>query len=172
MTDWSEILSQHGQVAWQTAYRLLGNHADAADCFQKTWLDAWKLSRREPIGNWSALVRRLATARALDLLRSRYRHTNRNEPLVDPSTVVGPQVGPQEQAEEAELAERLRVALAELPNRQAEVFCMRWLDEMSYQQIGWRLDLDTNAVGVLLHRARKRLRELLGSTAPEPEDAN
>jgi len=172
MTDWSEILSQHGQVAWQTAYRLLGNHADAADCFQKTWLDAWKLSRREPVGNWAALVRRLATARALDLLRSRYRRASRNEPLMDPSTVVGPQAGPQEQAEGAELAERLRAALAELPNRQAEAFCLRWLDEMSYQQIGERLGLDANAVGVLLHRARKRLRELLGSTAPEPEDAN
>lgn len=172
MTDWSEILSQHGQVAWQTAYRLLGNHADAADCFQKTWLDAWKLSRREPVDNWSALVRRLATARALDLLRSRYRHTNCNEPLVDPSTVVGLQAGPQEQAEEAELAERLREALAELPIREAEVFCLRWLDELSYREIGRRLGLDTNAVGVLLHRARKRLRELLGSTAPEPEETN
>jgi len=91
---------------------------------------------------------------------------------MDPSTVVGPQAGPQEQAEGAELAERLRAALAELPNRQAEAFCLRWLDEMSYQQIGERLGLDANAVGVLLHRARKRLRELLGSTAPEPEDAN
>jgi RNA polymerase sigma-70 factor (ECF subfamily) len=150
----------------------LGNHADAADCFQKTFLDAWTLSRREPVDNWSALVRRLATARALDLLRSRYRRTNRMEPSADPRAMPSRDAGPQEQAEEAELAERLRAALAELPSRQAEAFCLRWLDEMSYQEIGERLGMETNAVGVMLHRARKRLREILGSKAPQREDAN
>jgi len=41
MTDWREVVEQHGQVVWQTVYRLLGNHAEhASDCFQKVFLDA------------------------------------------------------------------------------------------------------------------------------------
>lgn len=167
MTDWRAILSEHGEVVWQTAYRLLGNHADASDCFQKTSLDVLEVSRREPVRDWRALVRRLATARALDLLRDRYRRTSHCESLADPSAVASPEPGPQQQAEGAELAERLRTALAQLPRRQAEVFCLRCFEEMTYPQIADRLGLDTNAVGVLLHRARKRLRELLASVKPE-----
>ena len=163
MTDWREILSQHGQVAWQTAYRLLGNHADAADCLQKTFLDAWEISRRQPVRDWGALLRRLATARALDLLRGRYRRTSRSEPLADPAAVPSTDAGPQQQAEASELAQRLRTALVRLPRREAEVFCLRFLEEMTYPQIADRLGLETNAVGVLLHRARKRLRGLLAS---------
>jgi RNA polymerase sigma-70 factor, ECF subfamily len=64
-------------------------------------------------------------------------------------------------AEANELAERLRVALAELPRQQAEVFCLCCLDKVSYVEVGERLRLTTNAVGVLLHRARQRLQELL-----------
>ena len=91
------------------------------------------------------------------------------EPLADPLAVAGPEAGPHEQAEARELADRLRAALTELPERQAEVFCLRWLDQMSYQEIADRLGLETNAVGVLLHRARGRLRQLLASAEPESE---
>ena len=53
-----------------------------------------------------------------------------------------------------ELAERLRAALAKLPPDQAAVFCLSCLDKLSYREIGERLGVTTNAVGVLLHRAR------------------
>jgi len=31
--DWQLIVNEQGPLVWQTAYRLLGNEADAADCF-------------------------------------------------------------------------------------------------------------------------------------------
>ena len=71
------------------------------------------------------------------------------------------EANPGQEAEADELAERLRAALAQLPADQAEVFCLSCLDKLSYREIGERLRLTTNAVGVLLHRARQRLRELL-----------
>ena len=40
MPDWQEILSQDGPSAWRTAYRLLGNRADADECFQEACLAA------------------------------------------------------------------------------------------------------------------------------------
>jgi RNA polymerase sigma-70 factor (ECF subfamily) len=61
------------------------------------------------------------------------------------------------------LAERIRAALARLPKQQAEVVCLRWLDELTYQEIGDQLGLAPGAVGVLLHRARKRLQRQLGT---------
>jgi RNA polymerase sigma-70 factor (ECF subfamily) len=161
MTDWQEVVEQHGPLVWRTGYRLLGNHADASDCFQKVFLDALQIARREPVRRWSALLRRLATARALDLMRDRYRRRNRSEPLTAVAQAISQEPLPEQQAEATELTEQLRAALAELPEQQAQVFCHRWLDGLSYEQIAEQLDLDANSVGVLLHRARRRLQQLL-----------
>ena len=40
MTDWSQIVQEHGPLVWRTAYRLLNHEADAADCFQRTFVSA------------------------------------------------------------------------------------------------------------------------------------
>jgi len=169
MTAWDDIVSRHGRVVWETAWRMLGNHADALDCYQRAFLDALEMARRETVRDWPALLRRLATVRALDLLRARYRHARRNEPLGDPSSVVSPEPGPEQRAEAAELLERLRAAVAELPDRQAEVFCLVALEGMTYRQVADRMKLSTDAVGMLLGRARKRLRKRLASVESEPE---
>ncbi len=161
MTDWKTIVDQHGQLVWATAWRLLGNHADAADCFQDTFLEAVKVARREPVRDWTSLLRHLATARALDLLRVRCRQRRQIDLSADPAGAVSHNAGPREEAEAGELAERLRAALAELPADQAAVFCLSCLDKLSYREVGERLELTVSAVGVLLHRARGRLRELL-----------
>jgi len=163
MTDWKSIVRQYGQLVWHTAYRLVGNDADALDCFQEVFLGAVKVDRREPVGDWSALLRHLATARALDLLRRRYRRRDRIEPEVDPSVVISQEPGPRQEAEAGELAGRMRAALAELPAQQAEVFCLCRLDGMTYRDAATRLGVDTNQIGVLLHRACKRLRRQLAS---------
>jgi RNA polymerase sigma-70 factor, ECF subfamily len=161
VTDWKTIVEQYGGLVWATACRLVGDCADASDCFQETFLEAVKISRREPVRDWSALLRHLATARALDLLRVRCRQRDRTEALADPDALVSREADPGQEAEASELANRLRAALAKLPPDQAAVFCLSCLDELSYREIGERLGMTTNAVGVLLHRARGRLRELL-----------
>ena len=63
--------------------------------------------------------------------------------------------------EAAELAERLRVCLAMLSPQQAEAFVMRYVEQLSYDQIAKRTGSNRNAVGVMLNRARKQLRSLL-----------
>ena len=71
----------------------------------------------------------------------------------------------------AELAEALRAALSELPGKQADAFCLHCLDGYSYREVGAALGLSVDAVGVLLHRARGRLRDLLAARAPATRSA-
>jgi RNA polymerase sigma-70 factor (ECF subfamily) len=169
MPDWDAIVRQHGRLVWRTAYRLLGNHADACDCFQETFLSALSAARRQHVENWGGLLQRLATARALDRLRHRLRQAGRGGHLADEATVPCPAPGPPRQAESRELNERLRLALADLPPNQAEALCLHYLEEWSYQEIGRHLGIATNAVGSLLHRARARLREALRPVASGQE---
>jgi len=161
MADWQSIVDEHGPMVWRTVRRLLGRAEEAEECFQETFLSALRVSRREEVDNWGGLLRRLATARAIDRLRGLTRRRERADSGPPPETVAAPGGGPAQKAQAAELAEHLRAALAELPDRQAEVFTLRFLEEMSYKDIGRALGLTTNAVGVLLHEARERLGELL-----------
>ncbi len=154
--DWQRIIEKHGPAVWQTAYRLLGNRTDAADCFQETFICALELSQRQRIRSFSALLRRLATTRAIDRLRRRFR---RSHCEAVSTAVTSPNPGPAQMAQQRELIVRLRTALTQLPSQEAQVFCMRYLNDMSYRQIAKALDIKTGAAGVLLHRARAKLRQ-------------
>ena len=168
--DWQVIVKQHGPIVWQTAYRLLGNYADTADCFQETFVCAVQIWRRQRVRNFPALLSRLATARAIDQLRQRARLRRTpngglrvNTDPSDLSAVPSSNPDPPKELQAAELAERLRSAITQLPPQHAEVFCLRYLNGMSYRSIANQLGIKTSAAGVSLHRARARLRMLLES---------
>jgi RNA polymerase sigma-70 factor (ECF subfamily) len=165
MTDWPVIVREHGPLVWRVVYRLLNHDADAADCFQRTFVSALQLSRKESIQHWPALLRRLATARALEMLRQRHRDGQRLQPLgaEEPSSKM---LDPSHGAEANELAEHLRLALADLDSRQAQVFCLACLEGCNYEEIAATMGVTVNYVGVLLNRAREGLRERLGQHDP------
>ena len=167
--DWQLIIEKHGPAVWQTAHRLLGNRADAADCFQETFVSALQFSRRRRVRNFSALLTRLATARAIDQLRRRFRRANFSSALVDPPAVPSTNPGPLQVAQQQELTGGLRESLSRLPPREAQAFCLRYLSDLSYRQIADELGVTTNAAGVLLHRAKAKLRESFELSIKEQE---
>jgi len=164
MDDWPEIVRQHGPLVRKTACRLLGNDADAADCFQEVFINALRSYRPEDVRNWPGLLQRLTTCRALDMLRQRLRRTARTCDLADWTAVACTNPGPRQLAQDRELAAQLRRSLARLPPQQAEVFCLACVEDLSHDAIAEHLGTTAGNVRVLLHRARTRLRELL--TAP------
>jgi RNA polymerase sigma-70 factor (ECF subfamily) len=156
VTDWDDIVARHGPAVFATAWRILGHEADAEDVVQEAFLQAHQLAGGRAVRCWGGLLRRLAACRALDRLRRR----RPTLPLAaEPTTPEGN--GPEAVAVSRELAERLRQALAELPKREAEVFCLRYFDDLSYEQIAEALKITSGAVAVALHKARARLEALL-----------
>ena len=166
MVDWSQIVQQHGPLVWTTVYRLLRHDADAADCFQRTFLSALVLSRTQTIRNWPGLLQRLGTARALESLRQRLRQAQRLRPLLEEVAVSSSTPEPDQAAAISELSDHLREALAQLDARQAQVFCLACLDGLSYAEIADQLGLTVSHVGVLLNRARLGLRQRLRGHEP------
>ena len=73
MIDWEDIVSAHRPRVWRTVYRALANHADALDCYQETFLAAWRTEPGVPIEDWGAYLTTLAVRRAVDQLRARAR---------------------------------------------------------------------------------------------------
>jgi RNA polymerase sigma factor (sigma-70 family) len=111
-----------------------------------------------------AFLNRLVTFRALDALRRRKRLGS-----VDPSTFVDESLGPLERAIEHEDDMRLRAIVAELPPRQAAVFCMTHFEELSHEEIADLLEISTNAVAMAVRKARATLREMMFKIHQEQE---
>jgi RNA polymerase sigma-70 factor (ECF subfamily) len=157
--DWSRILSAHGPAVWRILRCLVGHEADARDCYQTVFLEALQFSRKQAVDDWDKLLHRIARLRALDLLRKRYRTTARIDAAADPGNVLSRLPGPEDEAEAGELADQLRCCLALLPLQQAETFVMRFVDQLSYDEIAERTGSNRNAVGAMLNRARAQLRQ-------------
>lgn len=160
-TDWPAIIREHGPAAFEAAWRILGNAADTEDAVQDALVDALRIRRRGTVvRNWPALLRHMATCRALDVLRRR-RAARLAAPPFAAETVAPGWSQPDAAAVATEQMLLLRQALVRLPQRQAMVFSLRYLGDLTNAEIAEMLDIAPGAVAVALHRARGRLRELL-----------
>ncbi len=157
--DWQDVCKQYGSLVWAVAYRLCGNSADASDCFQDCFLTAFQLSGRQKIRDIKALLIRIATQRAIDLLRRN--QARRRAALQYPQDRTETNLSPERLVHMSELSERLRLALARLHPEESEAFCLRHLNDFSYRQIAGQLNQSEDYVGVLIHRAKDKLRLLL-----------
>ena len=153
---WNDIVHVHGPPIYRTAWRILGHAQDCEDVLQEAFIQAHELFVAGKISNPRAFLNRLVTFRALDALRRRKALDS-----FDLSTFVDESLGPLEKAIEHEDDMRLRAVVAELPPRQAAVFCMTHFEELSHEEIADLLEISTNAVAMALHKARAALREMM-----------
>lgn len=164
MLDWEELQRRWRPLVWGTVYRILKDHDQALDCCQDVFLEAFERSQQRPVEDWAGFLRWLAVRRALDWLRKRRRkaaHFNRD---TDIASIGGGE--PCDHAQFHELVERVRLELARLPHRQAEAFWLCCVEEASYSDAARQLGTNANTIGVLVHRARARLRQLLTDISP------
>lgn len=156
MTSWEQIVENYGRMVFQTAWRILGHQADTEDVVQEVFLEVYRLRARLTVQSWPGLLRRIATCRALDRLRQR-------KPIASLNgySLLSPADDPEQAAIGEELKQRLRDAIAQLPAREAGVFCLRYFEELTNAEIAQALNISPGAVGVALHKARARLEVLL-----------
>jgi RNA polymerase sigma-70 factor (ECF subfamily) len=160
VTDWDRIVREHGPMVFGTAWRILGCAADAEDVVQDVFLQVHQLERTHPVRCWRALLRRLAACRALDRLRRR-----RPAVPLDGLTLAVTDDAPEDVLLGRELADRLREAVAQLPPREAEVFCLRYFEDLSYEKIAETLGVSRGAAAAALHKARAKLETALVASA-------
>ncbi|MEM7708496.1 MAG: sigma-70 family RNA polymerase sigma factor [Pseudomonadota bacterium] len=146
-----EALSAHAGLMISAAARVLGDVAEAEDVAQDI---AEKLLRKRPaeVRSWPALLKKMAVNRAIDQLR------RRRDPSQLPVDLTLPEE-PDEQLVQRQRAEALRTAVAGLSERDATLFSLQCFADLDQAEIGRELGMNANAVGVALHRLRKRLSE-------------
>ena len=157
-----EVLFQdHYEFVHRTAYRVTGNFADAEDVIQTLFL---RLCRRELppalLANPRGYLYRAAVNIALDVLRTRRRHPADGDDWEMANVVAESQASRGEE----EMFERLRVALAALKPRAAEILILRHVHGYTDSDIARLLGVSRSAIAVSLFRSRLQLRR---SIAPE-----
>ncbi|HEX5044722.1 MAG TPA: sigma-70 family RNA polymerase sigma factor [Candidatus Polarisedimenticolaceae bacterium] len=157
----ARVFREHHEKVFRAAYRITGNPADAEDVTQVVFL---RLARREPGASAlsdspGAYLHRAAVNAALDVVRSR--QAARTDDLAKVEPVEDPRSGPERREGDREIRAALRRAMATLTPRAAEMFALRYLEGYDNHEIAKMLGIPRMTVGVVLHRARARLRQEL-----------
>jgi RNA polymerase sigma-70 factor (ECF subfamily) len=168
MNDLNAIVKAHSDAVWRSVFRLLNNYEDALDCYQETFLAVLRLSPGEDVRHWRNLLLRIATCRAIDRLRQRYQSEKTACSLRQTASSQSPVEAPDARAQSQELQEHVRQALAALPDRQAEAFWLRHLEQLSPDEVAQLMGVEPGHVRVLVHRAAAGLRDLLGPSFGPP----
>lgn len=146
-------------MIFQTAFRVLGNAADAEDVAQDVFLEVVSHAPTGEVRNWGAYLRKLAVFRAIDRRRKR-----RDESPLEWDAVPATGLSPDDEAVHRELAEQLRNLIALLPEREGAVFVLRYFEGLSNSQIAEVLGISTGAVAAAVHKARAKIEASVAQT--------
>ncbi len=157
MHNWDEIRDSHGKMVWNTIGKILRNAEDISDCYQDVFLEAFQRSRTHGIRNMPGLLRWLAVHRALDSLRKL-----KSGLKVATQNIVEVACDEAHESQRIQdLLEAVRSELASLSEEQAECFWLCCVEGLKYREAAEIMGLETQHVGVLVHRARKHLSQSL-----------
>lgn len=143
-----------------TLYFVLGNHEDAQDVAQDTFVKCWR--SRHTLGdvrNLRAWIFRVGLNAAKDLQRSAWRR--RAKPLDDPDQLGGAVLSVADTLEEKEVLDQLRAALRELRPEEQAVFLLRQNGDLTYEEIAELRRLPVGTVKTQMRTALQKLRRVM-----------
>lgn len=172
MQAFEELIARHERKAYNLAYRLMGNQADAADTLQnslvRTFTHLHSFQGNSTFWSWLC---RIVTNACLDELRRRRRtnHASLDQTLeledgAHTRQIAAEAAGPEELLERRETQAAVQAAINQLAPELRAVLVLRDLQGYRYHEIevitGWSLGM----VKSRLNRARQALKSKLLQT--------
>ena len=154
------LVQTYETSVYRLALRMCGNAHDAEEVAQEAFMAAWKgLPSFRGESKFSSWLYQLTTNEAINFLRKEKRHRAAT-PLEDE---LEPATGDtaQQAAETKELQQALQQALDALTPEHRQIFLLRQMRQLSYDEIGRLLGLESGTVKSRLNRAKKQLRQNL-----------
>jgi RNA polymerase sigma-70 factor, ECF subfamily len=164
----NRLVMAHQGLAYNVAYRLMGEGEAAADATQEAFIKAFKSINQYRGGSFKSWLLRIVTNTCYDHLR--YARRRPSEPLEpeheDLSAdytphLLDPAAGPEERTLQHELGRMLQEAINQLPPEQRLILLLSDAEGFSYQEIAEITDLALGTVKSRLNRGRARLRDIL-----------
>jgi RNA polymerase sigma-70 factor (ECF subfamily) len=150
--DWEEAYRSYHASVYRAAYQVTGNAADAEDVLQTVFMRLWRKGPEATgVDNLRSYLYRAAINASLDLLRAR--QEDRVQPLEELQLPQGGASADETMA----LRSWLRSALSKLNPKHAEMFALRYLQELDNREIAKIVGTSAAVVAITLFRIRKQL---------------
>ena len=170
-----QLVELYEKFVYNTACRTLTSSgcssSDAEDIAQASFMKAWRsLSSFRGDCTFSTWLFRITLNTAKDYIRSHIRHEtvsltleddeNGEDYVADVPLTEGDEI-PEEALDKKELILAVRRAIEQLPDDQKTVIILRDIDELPYNEIAARLQVEIGTVKSRINRGRQALKKLL-----------
>jgi RNA polymerase sigma-70 factor, ECF subfamily len=157
------LFREHHERIFRTAHRITGSAADSEDVLQTVFLRLVRNQETQDLSaNPRAYLLRAAVNASLDLMRSRSRSKAVAIEDVESDLIHNSSQSPERQHADGELRKLIQQAVARLGKTAAEMFVLRYFEGYENREIAEMTGSSQMVVGVILHRARTRLRKEIG----------
>lgn len=173
--EFDTLVERYHKQAYNIAYRMAGNHADAEDLTQEAFIRAFRFFgqyRRElPFDSW---LYKIMSNVFIDRLRRRPKAKIRSldQPVVTDEgeaqfDVADPGDGPEDVVLSREMDSRIQAALDTLPEAFRITVIYADIEGLSYEEIAEATRTNIGTVRSRLHRGRRLLRDKLKKYADQ-----
>lgn len=160
-----ETQSKYGRYCYAIAKNILGEHFDAEECVNDTYLELWDTIPPNRPQIFSSYIAMIARRRALD----RYRYNNAQKRERNRATISLTELEGcisylnclYDEIEDAELANMITEFLYTLPEKECNVFLRRYWYFDSIEDICQRFGYGQSKVKMMLKRTRDKLAKYL-----------
>ncbi len=165
----ADLVAEHQRMVYQLSLNLLGDHNEALDLSQEVFLRVFRTIHtfrgHAALRTWiyRIVINQARNRQRWWRRRHRAQQVSLDQHIQDHGEL--PEAGnggsPDRALGQKQLADRIRVALEQLPFDQKTAIVLREVDGLSYEEIGFTLNVAVGTVKSRLARAREALRAQL-----------
>ena len=165
----TELMRRHQERVYWVARRVVGNHEDADDIVQETFIKGVVgLGDFRGDSSFFTWLYRIAVNLSLNTIRKRQvLNYLRDSPLL--SRILPLEEDPEKEVEARELQTRIERAIASLPDKQRSVFILRYYEELTYEEIAQILKTSVGGLKANYFHALKKVQQYLKNEISEPD---
>jgi RNA polymerase sigma-70 factor (ECF subfamily) len=161
----SELYDRYSRLVFSIAYSLVGDYATTEEITQDVFVRVWQRASqyRPDQGKVSTWLISIARHRAIDMLRRQGARPEDHTVSWAESTIDGmpAEDDPQEAAELSLQRQRVRAAIAQLPEDQKRALALAYFNGYTHRQIADTLDQPLGTIKTRIRLAMQKLRQLL-----------
>jgi len=163
-----ELVGLYKDRLFNLAYRMLGSRHEAEEIVQETFLRVFaNLDSYQAEKKFSTWIYRIAHNLCIDRMRRRRKTYSLDAELSDAEGLDGyaqmsaDQSSPEDRLVLSETQRRVREAILELPDKYRAAIILKYMQDLSLNEIAEILDLPVSTVKTRVHRGREFLRQKL-----------
>jgi len=165
---YGEIVEIYKDKVFQLCFRILGNRHEAEDMAQEAFIRAYvNISSFNIDLKFSTWLYRIATNLCIDRIRKKKpdyyldAEVSGTDGLTMYSQIASDTILPEDEIESLELQETIQREITKLPEKYRSVIVLKYIEELSLNEISEILDIPLGTVKTRIHRGREALRHQL-----------